>query len=188
MGRRVLSHFDHVDVVVANAGSTGPIKPLHLIEPSEWRDCVAVNLDGTYLTFRRFIPGMLARRAGSLIAISSASGKRPTRDRSPYAAAKLGVIGLVRGLGLELGPYGIRVNSVCPGVVEGARLSAVSEAEAAAEGVTTEEIRGRYVARSPLGRLVDAVEVARACVFLASDDASAITGEDLNVSAGALMY
>jgi NAD(P)-dependent dehydrogenase (short-subunit alcohol dehydrogenase family) len=73
-------------------------------------------------------------------------------------------------------------------VVEGARLSAVSEAEAAAEGVTTEEIRGRYVARSPLGRLVDAVEVARACVFLASDDASAITGEDLNVSAGALMY
>ena len=118
LGDSVLERFGRVDAVIANAGVAGPTKPLHEITPDEWRECIATDLDGVFLTFRRFLSGLTERRRGSLIAVSSMTGKRPLWGRTPYAAAKMGVIGLVRTLALELGPYGIRVNSVCPGAVE----------------------------------------------------------------------
>ncbi len=188
MGDAVLERFGRADVVVANAGVAGPTKPLHEITPEEWRDCLAIDLDGVYLTFRRFVPGMLERRRGCLIAISSMTGKRPLLHRTPYAAAKMGVIGLVRTLALELGPKGIRVNSVCPGAVEGPRIAGVIRAQADAQGISEEDVRRHLTAPAALQRLVEADEVAAACVFLASDAASAITGEDMNVSAGLVMY
>jgi len=110
-----------VHTVVANAGVAGPTAPLHEIGLEEWRACLATDLDGVFLTFRAFVPGLIAAGAGSLIAISSMTGKRPLAGRTPYAAAKMGVIGLVRTLALELGPHGIRVNSVCPGATAGPR-------------------------------------------------------------------
>jgi NAD(P)-dependent dehydrogenase (short-subunit alcohol dehydrogenase family) len=123
-----------------------------------------------------------------LIAISSMTGKRPLTGRTPYAAAKMGVIGLVRTLALELGPHRIRVNAVCPGAVSGPRIDDVVRKQAAARGITEDEALAAFTGSSPLGRLVEADEVARACVFLASDGAAAITGEDVNVSAGVVMY
>ncbi|WP_214367615.1 SDR family NAD(P)-dependent oxidoreductase [Pseudonocardia sp. H11422] len=177
-----------VHAVVANAGVAGPTAPLHEISLDEWRDCLATDLDGVFLTFRAFIPGLVERGAGSLVAVSSMTGKRPLHGRTPYAAAKLGVIGLVRTLALELGPHDIRVNAVCPGAVAGPRIDDVIAKQAAARGITEDEALAAFTGSSPLGRLVDAGEVARACAFLASDDAAAITGEDLNVTAGVVMY
>jgi len=177
-----------VRAVVANAGIAGPTAPLHEITLADWRETIATDLDGVFLTFRAFIPAMIERRNGSLIAISSITGKRPLYGRTPYAAAKMGVIGLVRTLATELGPYDIKVNAICPGMVAGPRIEQVLARQAAARGITVEEARAEADRLSPLRRMVTAEEVAAACVFLASGDSAAITGEDLNVTAGVVMY
>ena len=177
-----------VHTVVANAGVAGPTAAMHELSLAQWRDTLAADLDGVFLTFRAFVPDLVARRCGSLIAISSVTGKRPLYGRTPYAAAKLGVIGLVRTLALELGPHQVRVNAVCPGAVTGPRIDDVIAKQAAALGVTEDEARAARINAAPLRRLVTADEVAEACAFLASDAAASITGEDLNVSAGAVMY
>ena len=175
-----------VHAVVANAGVAGPTAPLHEITLEQWRDTIATDLDGVFLTFRAFVPGLIARRSGSLIAISSMTGKRPLHGRTPYAAAKMGVIGLVRTLATELGPYGVRVNAVSPGYVAGPRMDMVVRNQAEVRGVPEEQVRAEVSSGSPLGQMVSAQDVAAACVYLAS--APAITGEDLNVTAGVVMY
>ena len=177
-----------VRVVVANAGIAGPTAPLHEITLVDWRETIATDLDGVFLTFRAFIPAMIERRDGSLIAISSMTGKRPLHGRTPYAAAKMGVIGLVRTLATELGPHGVRVNAICPGAVAGPRIDQVLARQAVARGITEEAVRAELTGLSPLRRLVQAEEVAAACVYLASCGSAAITGEDLNVTAGVVMY
>lgn len=188
MGDAVLERFGRVDVVVANAGIAGPTRSLHEIGLDEWRECMATDLDGVFLTFRRFVPALIEQGSGSLVAISSMTGKRPLPGRTPYAAAKTGLIGLVRTLAAELGPYDVRVNAVCPGAVDGPRIEAVVREQARRRGVDEAEARAAFTAASPMDRLVTAREVADACVFLASPASSSITGEDLNVSAGAVMY
>jgi len=185
---RDVADLGRVHTVVANAGIAGPTAPLYEIQLAEWRDCLATDLDGVFLTFRAFVPAMIESGAGSLIAISSMTGKRPLHGRTPYAAAKMGVIGLVRTLAVELGPHGIRVNAVCPGAVAGPRIDDVIRRQAATRGITEDEALLAFTGASPLARLVKANEVAAACAYLASDAAASITGEDLNVSAGVVMY
>jgi NAD(P)-dependent dehydrogenase (short-subunit alcohol dehydrogenase family) len=177
-----------VHVVVANAGIAGPTAPLHELTLAQWRETLQTDLDGVFLTFRAFIPALIERGSGSLIAVSSMTGKRPLHGRSPYATAKMGLIGLMRTLAVELGPHGIRANTVCPGGVAGPRIDGVIAEQAATLGISLDEARASFTAASPLSRLVEADEVAAACAYLASDAASSITGEDLNVSAGAVMY
>ena len=184
----VLARFGTVDVVVANAGVAGPTKPLEEVDYDEWRSCLLVNVDGVFLTFRAFLPSMLEAGRGSLIAISSVTGKRPLAGRTPYATSKMGIIGLVRTLASEVGPRGIRVNAVCPGAVTGPRIQDVLRQQALAQGTTKEVIARQFTDAAALRRFVDEEEVASACVFLASDQGSAITGEDLNVAAGLIMY
>lgn len=187
MADEVLARLGPVHTVVANAGVGGPTAPLHEIDLAAWRECLATDLDGVFLTFKAFVPTMIAAGTGSLVAISSMTGKRPLHGRTPYAAAKMGVIGLVRTLAVELGPHGVRVNAVCPGAVGGPRFDAVVRTQAASRGVTEADARAAFTAASPLGRVVDAREVAAACVFLSSGAAASITGEDLNVNAGVAM-
>jgi NAD(P)-dependent dehydrogenase (short-subunit alcohol dehydrogenase family) len=189
MSAAVLDHFGRVDVIVANAGIAGVTRPMHEITYEEWRDCVVTDLDGVYLTFRGFIPAMIeAGRGGSLIALSSMTGKRPLVNRTPYGAAKMGVIGLVRTLALELGPHNIRVNSVCPGAVAGERLNRVVRANAEARGITEDEAMRQFTEAAAMKRPTNPEEVAAACVFLAGDGSTGITGEDMNVTAGVVMY
>ena len=188
MAAEVLARFGTVHTVVANAGVGGPTAPLHEIDLAAWRECLATDLDGVFLTFRAFVPTMIAAGTGSLVAISSMTGKRPLPGRTPYAAAKMGVIGLVRTLAAELGPHGVRVNAVCPGAVGGPRFDGVVRTQAANRGITEAEARAAFTDASPLGRVVDAREIAAACTFLSSDAAASITGEDLNVNAGVAMY
>ncbi|HKV88786.1 MAG TPA: SDR family NAD(P)-dependent oxidoreductase [Candidatus Dormibacteraeota bacterium] len=189
MAQAVLEHYGKVDVVVANAGIAGAIRPMHEITYEEWRECLAVDLDGVYLTFRRFIPGMIrAGNGGSLIALSSMTGKRPLPERTPYGAAKMGVIGLVRSLALELGPHNIRVNSICPGAVAGPRLDRIVKQRSQALGITEDESMRQFSDPAALKRPTQPEEVAAACVFLAGDAGAGVTGEDMNVSAGLVMY
>lgn len=188
MATATTERFGSVHTVVANAGVAGPTAPLHEIDLKAWQDCLVTDLDGVFLTFRAFVPGLLSAGTGSLIAVSSMTGKRPLFGRTPYAAAKMGVIGLVRTLALELGPHGIRVNAVCPGAVDGPRIADVVRRQAETGGITEAQALAAFTESSPLGRLVTADEVARTCAFLSSPAAASITGEDLNVTAGAVMY
>jgi NAD(P)-dependent dehydrogenase (short-subunit alcohol dehydrogenase family) len=155
---------------------------------AQWRECLATDLDGVFLTFRAFIPALIAAGEGALVAISSMTGKRPLHGRTPYAAAKMGVIGLVRTLAVELGPHGIRVNAVCPGAVAGPRIEDVIRRQATARGLSEAEVLGEFTGSSPLARLVEAREIAAACSYLASAAAASVTGEDLNVTAGVVMH
>lgn len=185
---RAVDEWGAVRSVIANAGIAGPTAPLHKLTLADWQATIATDLDSVFLTFRAFIPGMIERGNGSLVAISSMTGKRPLTGRTPYAAAKMGIIGLVRTLAAELGPHGIRANAICPGAISGNRIDDVIRLQAQARGISAAEARSAFTDSSPLGRLVSGAEVAAACAFLASDGSSSITGEDMNVSAGVVMY
>jgi NAD(P)-dependent dehydrogenase (short-subunit alcohol dehydrogenase family) len=186
--RAAEDEFGRVDVLVNNSGVGGPSQPMWEIDTEEWEETFRVNVTGTFLACKAFLPGMIARASGSVVVIGSMTGKRPLINRTPYAASKTALIGLVRTLAWELGPHGIRVNLVSPGPVEGERIKWVLERQAAARGITVEEARADFAEGSPLKRLVEPGDVADAVAFLASPRAAAITGDDINVSAGLVMY
>jgi NAD(P)-dependent dehydrogenase (short-subunit alcohol dehydrogenase family) len=188
MARAALEAFGVIDVLVCNSGIAGPTAPLWEIEPEQWRETMRVNVEGVYLCCRYVLPPMLARRHGSIIVIGSMTGKRPLHGRTPYGASKLALVGLVRTLSWETGPYGIRVNLISPGGVRGPRIEGVIAKQAATLDISEEESLARWTSASPLGRLTEAGEVASAAVFLASPAAAGITGEDLNVSAGVVNF
>lgn len=185
---RTFAEFGRVDTLVANSGVAGPTKPLTEIDQGEWEDTFAVNVTGTFLCAKAFLPAMVDAGSGSVVVIGSMTGKRPLLHRSPYAASKMALVGLVRTLAAEVGPSGVRVNLVSPGGVEGPRLDRVIAAQAQARGVTEEQARAEFAEGAPLQRLVTAGDVADTTVFLSSARASAITGQDVNVTAGAVMY
>ncbi len=184
----VREHFGRVDILVNNSGIAGPTAPLWEITTDDWEATFAVNVRGTFLCCRVFLPVMIAQSSGSIIMIGSMTGKRPLMGRTPYAASKLALVGLARTLAWETGPHGIRVNVISPGPVEGERIETVIRKQAEVKGISLDEARQAFLRDSPLNRLVPPQDVAAAAVFLASDQASSITGEDLNVSAGLTMY
>lgn len=188
LAERTLSHFGRVDILVNNSGVGGPSAPLWEIDPADWDETFAVNVRGTYLCCRAFLPAMIARHTGSIIIIGSMTGKRPLLNRTPYAASKTALIGLARTLAWETGPYGIRVNVISPGAVEGERIEWAIRNQAEAKGISVKEARQQFTGASPLGKLVPPGDIAKATVFLASDLAASITGEDMNVAAGVVMY
>lgn len=185
---QTISAFGRIDILVNNSGIGGPSATLWEISPTDWEETFAVNVTGTYLCCRAFLPTMIERRSGCIVILSSMTGKRPLYGRTPYAASKMALIGLTRTLAWEVGPYGIRVNAISPGPVEGERIEWVIRKQAEARDISVEEARRQFTSSSPLGRLIPASNVADAAVFLASDKAVSITGEDLNVSAGTVMY
>jgi NAD(P)-dependent dehydrogenase (short-subunit alcohol dehydrogenase family) len=188
LASETITTFGKVDVLVNNSGIAGPTAVAWETPISEWQKTLDVNLTGPWLCSRAFIPHMIERRAGSIINIGSVTGKRPLLGRTPYAATKAGLIGLTRTLAEETGPHGIRVNLISPAAVEGPRIEQVFEGQAQATGSSVSEVRAMFEALSPMNRLVEAEEVAAAAVFLASDAASGITGVDLNVTTGFVMY
>lgn len=180
--------FGGVDVLVNNSGEGGPSAPLWEVDPADWQRTIDVNLTGAFRCCQAVLPSMIERRRGSIVFIGSITGKRPLLHRSPYAASKLGLVGLCRTLAFDAGPYGIRANVVSPGFVAGPRIDWVIARQAEAQGRSEDDVRSELEGQAPLRRLVSAEEVADAVVFLASDAARAVTGVDLNVAAGAVMY
>jgi len=173
--------FGGVDVALANAGTGGPAGPIENLELVDWRACLAANLDGAFLLCKWAAKHMKAQKSGSIILTSSTAGMFGYPMRSPYATAKWGVIGLMKTLACELGPYGVRVNAICPGAVEGDRMERVLQNEAAATNKDVEDVRQIYVKGVSMKTWVSADDITDAALFLTSPAASKISGMALPV-------
>jgi len=183
-----VGRFGHIDVVVNNSGIAGPSGPMWELSVEDWRRTFAVNVEGVFLVSKAVLPHMVERHRGSVIIIGSITGKRPLWGRTPYAAAKSALVGLTRTLAVEAGTYGVRVNLISPGFVAGPRLDWVVAAQAEGRGISEAEARAEMESQAALQRLTQPEDVAAAALFLASDAAAGITGADLNVNSGAVMY
>lgn len=169
------------DVVFANAGTGGPAARIEDISPQDWRDCLAVNLDGAFLTCRWAARVMRAQGAGLIVLTSSTSGQWGHPHRAPYAAAKWGILGLMKTLAMELGPAGVRVNAICPGAVEGDRMERMLANQSRASGRDPDAIRAAYADGTSLRTWVTADDIADAGIWLASTGASKVTGQALTI-------
>ena len=170
-----------LDALVNNAGIAGPTGKIEEIAPSDWRRCVEVCLTGQYLCARRAVPMIKAAGGGALVNLSSSAGKHGYAFRSPYSAAKFGVVGLTQSLAKELGPDNIRVNAILPGFVAGPRMDKVIQDRAEATGVSHEDMRGDYLSKVSLRRMVTSEDVAATAAFLLSDAATNVSGQSLAV-------
>ena len=176
---RAIEAFGQVDILINNAGISQPLKVME-IAPENWQRVVDVNMTGVLYLSQVFIPHMRARRQGSIACMSSVSAQRGGGifGGPHYAAAKAGVLGLAKAMARELGPDGIRVNSVTPGLIQTDITG----------DTLTPEMRADIVKGIPLGRLGDAQDVARIYLFLASDLSSYVTGAVIDVNGGMLIH
>lgn len=182
---RFFDKIDHqmggLDVLVNNAGITGPTCHVEDLSPEDWRRCIDVCLTGQFLCTRRAVPMIKASGGGSIINMSSAAGKHGYAYRTPYSAAKFGVIGFTQSLAKELGPDNIRVNAVLPGIVSGPRMEKVILDRANATGTSYETMLDEYMAKISMRRMVTVEDVAKTVAYLISDLASNVSGQSLAV-------
>ena len=182
-------HFGPIDVLVNNAGHYGPVKPLEEIATEEWDRVIAVHLRAAFLLTRAVLPEMYARGSGSILNISSLSAKAAFPWGGPYASAKAGMLGLTRITAAEAARRGVRVNAICPGPVTETKMSKDLGATLAQRLGVNEEVQLAGFLQSILqGRGQTADEIAAAAAFLSSDQASAITGQSINVDGGAAFF
>ena len=176
---RVLAVFGRVDVLVNNAGITQPIKLME-IRPQDYEAVTNVSLRGTLYLSQAAIPSMRAARSGSIVCLSSVSAQRGGGifGGPHYSAAKAGVLGLAKAMARELGPDGVRVNSIAPGLIQ-TDITA---------GKLTDAMKAEILKGIPLNRLGLAEDVAGACLFLASDLSSYVTGAVIDVNGGMLIH
>jgi NAD(P)-dependent dehydrogenase (short-subunit alcohol dehydrogenase family) len=179
--RAVFSKLDRLDVLCANAGIAGPTALVEDVDLDDWRACVSVNLEGAFLAAKYAAPLMKDAKAGSIIITSSTAGIYGYPNRAPYAAAKWGMIGLMKTLAMELGPFGIRANAICPGAVEGPRMEGVLAREADAKGMTRNEVYEGYAIGTSMRSFVEAQDIANMAVFLGSDAARLVSGQVIAV-------
>ena len=171
-----------VSILVNNAGVPGPVAALTDISVEDWDAVFDVNVRGTFLLCKAFLPGMTERGAGDVINIASVSGKRPLAHRTPYCASKMAVIGLTSTLAFEVGPAGVSVNTLSPGPVEGPRMARNFRLEAERSGSSIADAEAVFVSRAALGRMVTEDEVGRAVVAML--DMPGLCGADIDLSAG----
>ena len=169
------------DCLVNNAGIAGPTGRVDEIDPEEWDRCLDITITGQFNCARLAIPHLKASSNASITNYSSSAGKFGFPLRSPYAAAKWGVIGFTKTLAMELGPNGIRCNAIQPGPVDGARIRAVIDAKARAANISFEEMQDRVLANQSIKQLIPPEQLANLTVYLASPRASLISGQELAV-------
>jgi NAD(P)-dependent dehydrogenase (short-subunit alcohol dehydrogenase family) len=177
----VLAIGDGLDVLVNNAGTSGPTALIEDVELADWDRCLAIGLTSHYRTCARVAPAMKAGKNGSIINISSTAGTYGIGMRAPYVAAKWAVIGLTKTLAIELGGDGVRVNAICPGSVDGDRMRGVIDREAVARGTSAQDVQREYLEGQSIARFVQPSEIADLCLFLASDAARMISGQAIAV-------
>ena len=170
-----------IDVLVNNAGISGPTAPVEEVDPAQWEKVLAVDLTGTFNVTRLAIPHLKKSSAGVIINMSSVAGRFGYANRSPYCTAKWGLVGFTKTLSIELGDYGVRANAILPGAVDGPRIQKVFEGRATVSGKTLDEVRHEAMAVQSLKRLVDPKDIAALAVFLASDSAKSISGQILPI-------
>ena len=172
MAEQVVRQFGHLDALICNAGIsyTGLLQDMTV---SQWDELFAVHVRGAFLATRAFLPGMISRQSGSILYVSSMWGQVGASCEAAYSACKAALIGLGKALAKEAGPSGVRVNCLCPGVIQTDMLREYSQ----------EDLR-ILADDTPLCRLGTPQDVARAAFFLSSQDASFITGQVLGVNGG----
>jgi len=174
-----------IDILVNVAGGRGPLETAAWdTTPEQFDDIVQLNMKGCYLTMRAVTSTMMAQRAGKIINIGGTFGLRGRALRMAYSASKWGLRGITKAFALELGPYNVNVNNVCPGMVDGPRFRKVCEEMSKRLGVTIEEAMERHAHEYALHRVSTDEDVANAVLFFASDVSRQITGQDLAVDGG----
>ena len=188
MVEKTVAKFGRLDILVSNVGI---LKSYELTDfpEEEWRKVIEINLVGYFLVAREAAKIMKKQKSGVIIQINSKSGKKGSYWNSAYTASKFGGIGLTQSIALDLAPYGIRVNAVCPGNLLDSPLwvDSLYEEYTKKWGISKKEVRKKYESQVPLGRGCQYEDVANVVVFLASDEASYMTGQAINVTGGQVM-
>src|SRR6516165_197912 len=179
----VLARVQRIDTLVNNAGVAwmGPAMEMPL---EALQAMLRVNVEGVFIVSRAVLPHMMARRSGSIVNLASWAGKTGNANFAGYSASKFAVVGLTQALAREMAPHGVRVNAICPGIVVDTAMRTAIEAQQRHYGLPETAEREKSI---PLGRVSLPDDVARIAAFLASDEASYITGEAINLSGGLLM-
>jgi NAD(P)-dependent dehydrogenase (short-subunit alcohol dehydrogenase family) len=170
-----------LDALINNAGIAGPTGGVDEISIEDWRRCIDIDLTGQFLCARLAVPMLKAAGGGAMVNMSSAAGRHGYAFRTPYAAAKFGIIGFTQSLAKELGPSNIRVNAILPGIVEGPRIEGVIGARAEQLGISYKEMEKEYLAKVSLRRMVSPHDVAAMVLFLLSPLGENISGQSLGV-------
>ena len=173
-----------VDVLVNNAGILRQARFVDLTE-KDWRDTMSVNLDGVFHCTQAVLPGMLARKSGCIVNMSSWTGKKGVPNHAAYAATKAAVISLTQSIAGEVAEHGIRINAVCPGTIVDTQMRVEAEALNKAQGLPDVDTRVKTLI--PMRRAGLPSDVANVVSFLASDDASYMTGQAINITGGLWM-
>lgn len=180
-----VERFGGLDILVNSAGGTGPIEtPAQDIPVDGFQQILELNVVGTFIPCKAAIPHLIETRNGRIVNIAGTSGLRGYVNRAGYSSSKWAVRGLTRTLALELGRYGITVNTVCPNVTHGDRMDRIIGEKAKKSGRTRDEVYQDFASQTALGRFIDDTDVAAAVSFLVSDGARNITGHDIVVDAG----
>ncbi len=173
----VLHVVGRINLLVNNAGISGPTAPIEAVDPSEWQKTIDVGLTGAFNATRSVAPIMKAQSSGAIINIASNAGLMGCPNRSPYVAAKWGLIGLTKTWAMELGPCNIRVNALCPASVSGSRIDGVIERDALARGVTPEAVREVYQRQSSLRTFTRPEDISAMVCYLAGPGGQRISGQ-----------
>ena len=180
-----VERFGGLDILVNTAGVIGPIEtPAQDVSADDFRAVLDVNLVGTFLPCKAAIPHLIERGGGRIVNIAGTSGLRGYRNRVAYSSSKWAVRGLTRTLALELGPHNITVNTICPNVTHGDRMTKIVNEKAQRLGRTPDDVYADFTGQTALGRFVEDSDIAYAVRFLVSDGARNITGHDIVVDAG----
>jgi NAD(P)-dependent dehydrogenase (short-subunit alcohol dehydrogenase family) len=183
-----LDRFGRVDVLINNLGVAGPTAPVEDTSLEDWQQTFDVNLTSAFLAIRATVPGMKREGSGVIVNVGSVLGKVPYPYRVCYAVTKMGMIGMTRVLATELALAGIRVNTILPGSVTGERGDEIMAAQAERRGITREEVKAELEAASPMNTQVSPESILNMALYLASDHAKHMTGQDINVTAGFVMH
>lgn len=170
-----------LDVLCANAGIAGPTAAIEDVDLTDWRTCVSVNLEGAFLATKYAAPMMKSAGKGAIIYTSSTAGIYGYPNRAPYSAAKWAIIGLMKTAAMELGPFGIRANAICPGAVEGDRMEGVLAREAAAKNMTRDQVYDGYAVGTSMRSFVEATDIANMAVFLGTNVSRMVSGQVISV-------
>lgn len=176
-----LSALGGLDALVNNAGIAGPTGGVEDISVADWRRCLDIGLTGQFLCARLAVPHIKAAGGGSIVNMSSSAGRHGYAYRTPYAAAKWGVIGFTQSLAKELGPSNIRVNAVLPGIVEGPRMDGVIRDRAERLDLSFDEMKAQYLQTVSLRRMVTPQDVAASIAFLMSNAGRNLSAMSFNV-------
>ncbi|UUX49351.1 SDR family oxidoreductase [Nisaea acidiphila] len=179
-----VDYLGGLDILVNNAGTAGPTGPVEGVSFEDWQSCIDINLTSTFLMTQMAVPYLRDAGGGAIINLSSAAGKFGFPMRSPYSAAKWGIVGFTRTIAIELGPDRIRCNAIQPGAVEGARIDRVIKAKAEAKGISENAMRSELASIASLKEFVTADDIASMILFLCSKAGAHITGQALSVDAG----